>query len=512
MAGERRGKCVNIGNCSLADKREIIDVKPGADFVCTECGKGLIVAGPSGGDGIPKWAIAAGLAVLLLVAGWFAFGALTGDKKPEASQAANGEAPPPPPTDAEPLLRLGGSNTIGDKLAPALAEAWLKTRGCTGVKRETPGNDEIVLSCEVDGKPQIVTVSPHGTKTGFSGLKSGSYDIAMASDKIDDTQKTDLASLNPREHVIALDGIAVVVNPGSRVAQLTIDQVAGLFSGAITDWAQVGGAAGAVQVYARDDNSGTWKYFKTAILDNAGTTLVSSAKRFEKGSELADGVVSDANGIGFVGLTSAGAARAVALAPAGAVALFPTRFTVGREDYALSRRMYLYTAATPAKPDVARFLSFIASPEGQAVAEKQGFVPRTIEGERVREAPDVAPPGYAALTRGAMRLSTNFRFETGSADLDTKALSESDYVERFLTDNRFDPSRLMLFGFTDNKGGDGINCPLSRQRAATVAATMKSRGLQPRTVEGFCSALPVADNSSADGQARNRRVEVWIGR
>lgn len=509
---DRVGRCVNIGNCGLADKRQPITVAPGGDFACPECGKGLVatLGGEAAGGRSARGAIVAvavSIVLILLIA-------VLGLRSCKRAGTTGGTAAMR--GGAEPLLRLGGSNTIGDKLAPALAVAWLKSLGCDDPTTTSPDKDESVVSCDKDGKTLAVTVSAKGTETGFKGLADDTFDIAMASDKVDGEQKEKLAGIGDMtspasEHVIGFDGVAVVVNPANPVRKLSLDQVAGLFSGVIGDWSQVGGGGGHVQVYARDEKSGTWKFFKRTVLDAHGAKLAADAKRFESGTDLGNAVLGDANGIGFVGFNSVASAQPVAIAPNGAQSLVPNRFSIATEDYVLSRQLYLYTPAQPKRADVLRFLAFVASSDGQKVVEAKGFVPRTVEQKQV-STPSGAPSRYAALTRDALRLTSTFRFDTGKASFNTRSLSEPDLVEQFLTDNHIAPEKLMLFGFADSRGGPVLNQKLSEDRAGFVRDALAPHHLTPGVVEGFGIALPVADNGTPAGQEKNRRVEVWVRR
>ncbi|WP_174297087.1 substrate-binding domain-containing protein [Sphingomonas bacterium] len=513
-AGERTGKCINIGNCSLADKREVIVTKPGTDFVCPECGKALLAlpAVPGGGGGNRRTAIIAGaLALLVLLAAGLWFG-LHGRKM--ASGGAGDSTIAAVPDGVEPVLRLGGSNTIGAKLAPALVAGYFKSLGCADPVTSSPAAEESVVRCETGGKTLVATIAAHGSATAFKGLADASLDIGMASRKIKADETTSLAKLGDmtapsNEHVLGLDGIAVIVHPGNRIASLTIDQVGAIFTGVITDFAKAGGAAGPIKVLARDDKSGTYDTFKSLVLGK--TPLVDGAKRFEDSAALSTEVANDPAAIGFVGLATIGGAKAVAVGPASGVSLIPNRMTVATEDYILSRRLYLYVAASSTKPDVARFLQFANSPEGQKLVEAAGFVPLTIRQEK-SAAPSGAPSGYDTLVAKALRLSVNFRFRTGSADLDNRALADLDRVTEFLASSSVQPDRLMLLGFADSRGGEAMNQKLSEGRAQTVAAALAQRGVKAGVVRGFGTAIPIADNNTPEGQEKNRRVEVWVAR
>lgn len=526
MFGDRSGKCVNIGNCSLADKREVIVAKAGRDFVCSECGKSLIALTPAtAGSSSRRNAILGIGAVALfgLIGGGVALRSCSGpgDNSAETTSPARsttvasapGVSVPPVPS-SEPLLRLGGSNTIGAKLGPALLVAYFKESGCSDVKSAAPAADESVVSCSANGKNLSATVSAHGSSTAFRGLDDKTLDIGMASRRVTRAEAEKLKALGDmtspaNEHVLGLDGIAVIVHPGNRAAKLTVDQVAAIFSGVINDWKQLGGNAGKINVYARDDRSGTFDTFKALVLDK--TPLITDAKRFEDSAALSAAVANDPDGIGFVGLSTIGSAKAVAVGPTGATSLLPNRFTVATEDYALSRRLFFYTAQSSNKPDVARFIEFANSAKGQAVVEQTGLVPLTIRQER-SAVPTGAPSAYNGLVANALRLSVNFRFRTGSSEFDNRSLKDLDRVTEFLASSSVNPDRLMLFGFADSRGAATLNQTLSENRAKTVAAALAQRGVEPKTVRGFGSAIPVADNATAEGQDKNRRVEVWVAR
>ena len=138
-------------------------------------------------------------------------------------------------------------------------------------------------------------------------------------------------------------------------------------------------------------------------------------------------------------------------------------------------------------------------------------MPLTIRQER-SAAPTGAPFAYNGFVANALRLSVNFRFRTGSSELDNRGLKDLDRVTEFLASSSVNPDRLMLFGFADSRGAATLNQTLSENRAKTVAAALAQRGVEPKTVRGFGSAIPVADNATADGQDKNRRVEVWVAR
>jgi phosphate transport system substrate-binding protein len=267
-----------------------------------------------------------------------------------------------------------------------------------------------------------------------------------------------------------------------------------------------------VRRHARDERSGTWDTFRALVLRDA--PLAPGAYRYEDSGRLAAAVAADPGAVGFVGLPFVGECKALKIGDAGARPLRPTSFTVRTEDYLLTRRLYLYTPVAPSNPWVSKFVNFALSAEGQAVVEAAGFF-----GQELRRSPTAgeaedrsdAPPEYRRLTAGAERLAVNFRFETGSNALDTKAQRDiGRLVERLASSGS--GRGVALIGFADAVGEEELNLRLSRERAQAVAEELRSEGVEPATVTGFGEALPVADNESDEGRRRNRRVEVWVRR
>lgn len=526
-----RGRCTNFDYCTIADRRQAVQVALGQDFVCPECGKPLKppADSDSGQGGGARLALIGVAAIAVLGGGGFAAWSLLGSggktapapaatSNPVPAQQAAAPAPAPAPPAPPPLpetvmLRLSGSNTIGANLGPQLARAFLSANGDSNVAIEPGGKaDEVRVTGQRGQTREVITVAAHGSATAFTDLEKGAADIGMSSRRVKPAEKESLAALGDltgaaSEHVLALDGIAVIVNPGNTVPALTKAQLQGIFSGAIKDWAQVGAAAGPIHVLARDDKSGTFDTFKSLVL---GTAKISpDAKRLEDSRELSTEVTQDRQAIGFIGLPYILSARPVPVAETGATPLLPNRLTVGTEDYALSRRLYLYTAAQPQNPLAARFTEYALSPLGQAIVEQSGFVPLTIKQEAA-PVPQTASARYKALVGRATRLSTNFRFQANSVVLDNRAARDLDRLVNFVVSVHAQPKDIILIGFADNKGRPSANVEVSRKRAAAVADGLAQRGLKVGNVAAFGSELPVADNATEDGREKNRRVEVYI--
>ena len=437
---------------------------------------------------------------------------------PVVAEVTPTPTPSPVEVPAEIVFRVHGSNTIGAKLLPALMEDFLKNEGMTQIQRKNGADPEtILIEALLPGKstPQAVEISAHGSKTAFEDLISGKCDIGIASraiknEEADACAKIALGDMHSPgcEYVVGLDGIAILVNASNPVNNLTKQQIADLFSGHITDWAQLGGTPGPINLYARDAKSGTFDTFKSLVM-GGNQELSSLAKRFEDSNELSDSVAADPNGIGFVGLPFVRNAKALSVSEPGTLPFMATPFTVATEDYLLSRRLYIYTPANPKNQFTRKFIEFALGDQGQDIVKKIGFIKQSPDLQHPA-LPDNAPKEYTNAVKNAERLSLNFRFRPNSTDLDNKSVRDLTRIINLLQQNKYHDRNLLLFGFTDGKGDPNINLKLSKVRAEAVAKELSMRGLAPTVVTGFGPALPVASNETDQGREKNRRVEIWI--
>ena len=521
---QTHGVCTNLPEaCRLAASGQPQSLDTGSGR-CSECGATLMAAAGAQRTASPlKWLLP--LLGLLLVGAalwWWLHrapanpGAPTAAATSAAVVAATASMPAKPNAASPGTIRLHGSNTVGAALAPALAKAFLAREGYTEVERQAGANAEesaLIGRRPADGAQLRIELQAHGTATAFQSLTTGAADIGMASraikaDELGATTALGDLSAEGSEYVIALDGVAVIVHPSNPLQRLSIEQIRDLFSGKVTDWSALGGPAGAVTVYARDDKSGTWDTFRSLVLDK--TPLVSGARRFEDSRALSDAVAADPQAIGFVGLPYARQAKTLAVADGNANALRPSRFTVATEDYALSRRLYFYVARNAA-PMARKLADFAVSDEAQKIAQAEGYVGQIPEADDGvgAVATEALPAEYTRLTRGARRLAVNLRFKPGVDKLDNKALRDMARITRLMENRLGQPQHLMLLGFSDGQGDPCVNLTISVQRAQSVARDLGTYGIKAAVVQGYGSAAPVATNTTASGRERNRRVEVW---
>ena len=227
-----------------------------------------------------------------------------------------------------------------------------------------------------------LSVTGGGSGTGIAALVNGTGDIANASRQIKQ-KEIDLANeqgIEPMEHIIAGDAIAVIVNPTNPVRELTLEQISKIYSGAYTNWREVGGDDRPIVRLSRETNSGTHVYFLETVVrlgDKESKTLFSTNTLLLPSSE---GIISEVrqnpNAIGYDGLGYVPEdLNMIAIAPeASDEYILPSVDSVNNGTYAIARDLYMYTNGEPTG-EVAIYLEWIMSAEAQEIVKELGFVP-----------------------------------------------------------------------------------------------------------------------------------------
>lgn len=214
-----------------------------------------------------------------------------------------------------------------------------------------------------------IQVSGGGSSVGVQAVGEGTAEIGMASRDLKAAEKEKYPALV--EHVVAIDGIAVIVHPGNQVASLTLDQVRGIYNGSITSWNAVGGSAGEIVVVGRDSASGTREYFHESVMQKEDFTKV----QLEKNSNGAvkQTVAQTPGAIGYVGIGYLdGTVTGVPLVVNGKT-VAPTLEAVKSKEYPVARSLSMITVGEPT--GLAKdYIDFILSSDGQAIVEEEGFV------------------------------------------------------------------------------------------------------------------------------------------
>ncbi|MES2594381.1 MAG: PstS family phosphate ABC transporter substrate-binding protein [Verrucomicrobiota bacterium] len=249
---------------------------------------------------------------------------------------------------AQTTLRIRGSDTLGAKLVPQLAESFKKQGGKVSFD-----------------------IAAEGSSTAFTNLAAGTAEIGMSSRKVKADERALCRSkgVTLTEFEIAWDMIVIVVNKNNPVSDLSKKQVLQIFAGDITDWSEVGGTPGPISLYTRNTSSGTYRDFIGLAMK--GREYGKNSQKMAGNEQIASEVGSNANGVGYVGLAYA-ASKGTKVVTIGGVT--PSVATV--KDYPYSRPTYLYSNGEPAGT-TKEFIDFCLSANGESIVGKVGFVPKS---------------------------------------------------------------------------------------------------------------------------------------
>jgi len=252
-----------------------------------------------------------------------------------------------------------------------------------GFAQKLKGSDTVLPLAQKEAESYMkqnksakITVTGGGSGVGLAALVDGTTDIAMASRKIKMAEKMKLqdAGKSVKEATIAYDALAVIVNPGNKVSQLTREQLEGIFTGKIKNWKEVGGEDLQITVYSRETSSGTYEFFKEHVLNNknyASTVLSMPAT-----GAIVQSVSQTKGAIGYVGLAYIEKdVKAIKVSyDKGKTYIAPSMATAKDKTYPVIRPLYYYYLATVEK-SVKPFIDYMLSAEGQKIVEEVGYVP-----------------------------------------------------------------------------------------------------------------------------------------
>ena len=214
-----------------------------------------------------------------------------------------------------------------------------------------------------------ISVRGGGSGVGIASLIDGTCDIADSSRPIKDTEldKAVTRGKSIKAHVIAMDGIAVIVNTANKVNALTKKQVKDIYTGKISNWSQVGGDNQKIVVVSRDTSSGTFEAFGELALDKQ--KVRPDAVMQASNQAIASTVARTPGAIGYVGLGFlSSSVKAVEID-----GVIPSKETVLNNKYPIGRPLFMYTNGVP-QGLAKELIDFIKSQEGQKLVEEDGFV------------------------------------------------------------------------------------------------------------------------------------------
>ena len=248
--------------------------------------------------------------------------------------------------------------------APAALSGSVSTNGSTSMEKVIGALSEQFMT---DNSGVTVTYDPTGSGAGIEAASNGSADIGLASRALKDEEKAGGLT----ETVVALDGIAVIVNADSKVENLTVEQIGKIFTGEITDWSEVGGDAGTISCIGREAGSGTRDGFESITGTKDACKL---DQELTSTGGVIEAVAGNPNAIGYASLSAVEGKNTVKAVTVGGVAC--TEATVLDGSYAIQRPFVLVTkTGENLSPAAQAFFDYATSSAASQLIKAAGAVP-----------------------------------------------------------------------------------------------------------------------------------------
>ncbi|MEE9452959.1 MAG: phosphate ABC transporter substrate-binding/OmpA family protein [Paracoccaceae bacterium] len=432
---------------------------------------------------------------------------------------------------------FAGSDTVGEGLMPLMLAGYAThIEGALDISTADDGTTIYHLIGD-DGYGEAVgsfSVNSTGSSDAFTALGDSSASVGMSSRRIRREEARALSQAGAglmtelsQEHIIAVDSLVTIINQSNPVNSISIANLASVYKGEITNWKQLGGNDERIVVYSRTASSGTRAVFENRIFGQATARLV--ARIVSNNETMAARVNSNPAAIGFVGYAYTNGAKGLNLISECGITTSADAFSAKTEEYPLQRRLYLYNRSDNLSAIAENFLNYAKSDAADGLVAKAGFINLGVERvlqdnsqTRMRDLiKNTTDQFELALMRELLvemfqwdRLSTTFRFASGSNQLERKSILDLIRLVDYLSDQPAG-TEVALVGFTDSDGAFSANRALGVRRAQqAITAVNDFAGNQLShinfTALGFGELAPAACNDSLNGKRINRRVEVWI--
>jgi phosphate transport system substrate-binding protein len=222
----------------------------------------------------------------------------------------------------------------------------------------------------------MIQVTGGGSGTGLAALLNGATDIAQSSRPMKPEERADFRGKFGRDVVevkVALDAVAAYVHHQNPITEISVPEMRDVYTGRVTDWKELGGAPGRIILYSRENNSGTYEYFKEHVMAKAD--FAAQTQTLSGTSAVINAVSKDRLGIGYGGI---GYAAGVKILPvkkgASSPAVAPTAENVENGTYPISRDLYFYLPAAP-QGEVKKFIDWALGPAGQEIVKEEKYFP-----------------------------------------------------------------------------------------------------------------------------------------
>ncbi|MEP5731930.1 MAG: phosphate ABC transporter substrate-binding/OmpA family protein [Sulfitobacter sp.] len=325
---------------------------------------------------------------------------------------------------------------------------------------------------------------------------------------------------------LAFDGQVVVSNPDNPVRDLSIAEIDQIWNGELKSWRTLGGGDFPITLHMVEDGADTIGWLTGLRASSTPGVVTHSTEE-----QVIDAINADRNALGVVHWAAADQAHANMLAVRKVCGLTaePSKFGIRTQHYPFTQPIFSYGQKTGMHPFAQSFLEWTQTAAAEAYISDKGYTAGQLQRTKVQDMgvavvhtaavePDFDGVEFASMMRelrSADRLSMTFTFLTGSTVLDEASILNVKDLAKRLRGSEFANQEILLVGFADSTGPADRNTTLSERRAETVREVLALEFNDAERADlnllqmGFGEQMPVDCNSTDNGRANNRRVEVW---
>ncbi|MFT5005077.1 MAG: phosphate transport system substrate-binding protein [Paracoccaceae bacterium] len=436
-------------------------------------------------------------------------------------------------------ITISGTVSIVDNLLPGLIEDFGFLTGQTVLRQDHGPLGWTYFLSDVAQIPLArLQATPVNSSQVFADLMNEASDLAVSNrppnqEEVQAAKKAGIGDLSSPvlSQVLAIGGLIFIVSKQNPISAITLDQAARIYAGEITNWAELGGYDGPIHLFSHEIGSDQAHEFDQRIFPESRNSTPASIAYFKSDVAISTAVSVDPFAIGYVGYAGIRNAKPLAIKGTCGIQQLPTAFTLGSDDYPLTRAYYVFTPDRRLPIFARNFLGFLDSDAAQTSIASLGFVGQGLTSlpfykQQDRAGNAIAHSGdevtlpelqdFVGKFADAERLSSTFRFADGTTHMDLRSKRNIRVLAQMIEVGDFDGKKLIFAAFSDTQGSASGNRRISRQRAEQVAQMVKTAAnradfgkVEIQTL-GMGEVSPLACNEDEAGRKTNRRVEVWV--
>ena len=361
----------------------------------------------------------------------------------------------PAPTDISTRMRIVGAPDMLRAALPEFLDAYSLAVDTDILRDETEDGRPIYRLMSFEGETVVEAVlDPADAAATFDALASGEAALGLVGRRISPAEAAgmgseDIAAFEELglERIIGYDGIVAVVGSEVPVRTLSLQQLAQIYSGQITNWSALGGPDMPISTFTREPGSGVRALLDELVMFPAGAAVGENVITVDSDRGVVRAVETFRNGIGMTSVTELNGLRAVAIPDVCGRAIMPSAASVKTGIYPLSKPVYLYGAPSELPVHARGLMDFAVTSVGQQVLRATGYVDMLPEKATV-----AAPDGSDALIEGAARLTSTFHALPGREPLDIHGLNALAILAEHIGSESGRNNEYIFVGLEDDQG------------------------------------------------------------